>query len=349
MKLGQKKRSRAPSIQVAKPLLTVPRQPLTDWDRITERVALDRMHNEDVMVNASDVAFTDDCRMLVRGDTVLSVSSVAYSHVCTKLNLPARFMRKCPSTGPASQKAIFDYWLDRNADKQFLLRTKMRPDNLGSDGTLRAVFSDRYSVFDNHQLIDVLRPTVESEGLEVQRAFITDKSFHLRLVWPEQIEVGTLRDGEPDMHMFGYHQANSEVGFLNLFGNAFLFREICTNGMIAVKDKRNLMQVRHMNVSEEVVEEELDLALMEARDWQGECVDRLRVMRTIKVDDPEAMVREHLRDSSKKFVEAAVSRLKHESGTQFGVVQAITAAARKLPVEERVTAEASAGRILLAA
>ena len=193
-------------------------------ERVRERVDQARARCHDLEVRARDVTYLPNGCVSVAGDggSVFGFTNWSFAQWCAKLKVPVPFMRASPEgDGPAGRKAIFDYWKEQIADKRLLLRVKdheTTDKETGATGRVRAVLTDRYSIFDNHDLLEMVSPLILKNGLSIVQANLTDESFHMRLLWPDDIAVGVKLDGTPDIYQYGIHAANSEVGFRNITG-----------------------------------------------------------------------------------------------------------------------------------
>lgn len=305
-------------------------------------------------VKGSDITFNPNGTLQVK-DQRFSFTDWSFAQFCSKLKLPTDFMRRSPNgDGPASRKKIIDYWKERHIDdRRFLIRTKRHPDKdeeSGAEGRVRAFLTDRYSVFDNLDVVRQLHPLMKANDMMIQLGNVTEQSFHMRLLYGETINVGTEK--KPDVHQMGLHFANSEVGARNLTGDLMVFRQICTNGMIALLEREHLFYQRHINVERHEVKNGMTAALEMAQIKKMELLDRLQDARAAELENARAEITRFLKlnRGTDEFVTKVHEAWDQEPvNNRFGVVQAITRAAQGLPIDQRVEMEEVAGRYLIAA
>lgn len=335
-------------------------------EEMRKKLTIDAKHNQDVMVKGRDIHVSDDGLVMLRGKTndrgfdvaweggPYSWRDFAFGQFCAKLEIPGDFVRKSPVTGPASKKAIIDHWKGEVDGKTFLMRLHNleKPDEkTKSVGLVRAVLSERFSKFDNLELLDVAEPFIKSEGLICQIGANTEKSFHMRLVHPKTIDF-TGPGGKLDVHQVGVHVLNSEVGAYNLLGDFFTYRQICTNGLVVLFDKKHLFQCKHIGIEAHEVRTRFAAALQTMHDKTEVFFERLDRSVTTKLPDPLATLHQHLKYSkaTDDFIQAATLAYEEEpAASRYGIVQAITRAAQKLPIDQRLEMEGVAGRFLMAA
>jgi hypothetical protein len=322
---------------------------------VFDRLNKMRERSIDHTVPGKDVEFSADGTLNVKGEGKFSFTDWSFSQFCTKLHLPTDFMRRSPEgDGPASRKRIIDHWKEQFFnDKTFLFRMKgheHKDEETGAVGRVRAVLTDRYSVFDNLDLLNLVQPMVAKNNLGIQLGNVTEKSFHIRLLYPDEINVGT--EETPDIHQTGIHISNSEVGSRNMTGDILLYRQICTNGMIALLDKDHLFYQRHVNVLPQEVRTKLVSAFELADVRRMEMADKVMEALGVEVLRAHSEIGKFLKlhRGTDEFIEKARESFDIEpNNSRYGVVNAITRAAQTLPIDQRVAMEEVAGRYLLAA
>lgn len=304
----------------------------------------------DVHVKGREMTFGADGTLSVRGKKY-SWNDWSFSQFCTKMKLPTDFIRRCPNgEGPSGKKGIVDFWKEQQDSKDFFLRLKYSatPDEAtGTDGYVRAVLTDRYSVLDNIELVDLMKPFIQTHDLKLHLGSAADKALHMRLLFPEEVEP---RPG--DKHQVGVHITNSEVGATNLSGDFLLYRQVCMNGLMVVFDNDSLFSQRHMNIDRHELRLGVKSALELVSDRQHVVFGRVDRALTQAIVNPHRELKRVLKSgrASDEFIELAIEAYDNTpEATRFGVVQAITEAAQKLPIDTRVLIETVAGDYLMAA
>ena len=330
------------------------------FDELANRLGHLAERNEDFTVKGRDLTFNPDGTLDVKGGPRVSWTDWSFSQFCAKLKVPADFLRRSPSglgpdgsVPPASKKAIIDFWQERVDDNEFFVRTRrsdMRDAETGATGFARGFLTTRYAVFDNLELLRMHGEFIRQHDLKLQVGHVSDKMFHVRMLFPEMVNAGTAE--APDPHQFGTHMRNSEVGACNLQEDFLVFRQICTNGMIALLNKEHLIDIRHVNIDRHQLRIAVASVADTVLDNHDEVIGRLQVARDITIANPERELSRFLRSNraTDDFLDMAEKAFQREpNATRFGLIQAITRAAQALPTDSRVQMEEAAGRLLLAA
>lgn len=262
----------------------------------------------------------------------------AVGQLCARLGIPAPYFRKCPTE---LQDAQANYWLRHGRQKpneQWLLRLH--------HNTVRAVLSERYSPLDNATLLDELRPLLP-ERYRVDWFSLADESLHLRVVDPQR-----YREVLPDDALtVGIHIANSEVGYRSVTVDALVYRLVCQNGLIRLVKGKSLMRQRHLHVSQMrfvgVLGEAIENALQESERF----LEQLKEATKTPVPDIAEVMEKiaekwHLSDETQEVVKQSLQREPaSQQETLYGLTNAYTFAAQKLPDEGRYDLEVLAGNL----
>jgi hypothetical protein len=105
------------------------------------------------------------------------------------------------------------------------------------DGKARAFLSDRYKVLDNDQVLEQVLPPIVKGDIPSQllSSNITENNMYLKVLFTGDDlaqEVGTLRNGEPDIVRPGALVKNSETGMGSMVTEGFFYRDYCLNGCV---------------------------------------------------------------------------------------------------------------------
>ena len=210
---------------------------------------------------------------------------------------------------------------------------------------LRAFVSPTYAPIDDLYVFEALRGVLGGRVQELcfVRLDVTDESSQYAAVNREDVDLGIA---EPDHHRNGFIVANSETGSRSLTLVVWIWRLICTNGLVATDS--NVFRMVHRRRKDGVIEERLGRAVRLLPEYWQRTGRMLRNARQDPVADPqdalEALVAAHpqLRPVSDSVYEAYEQ---DPEPNRFGLIQAITRAAQGLRPEDRLTVEEFAGRI----
>jgi len=236
----------------------------------------------------------------------------------------------------------------------------------GSGNGIRGVLSDRYRIFDNHQilapLINALSGRIASDHLEVDTSGISDTKFHLGIVFKDHrysgnppygsghVKVEGLKPG--DDFYGGIWFSNSEVGDGGTVIAPRLFRVTCSNGLVSeerVWDKRH--QGRQWAPEfQSVIETELRQGILAAIEATPEFIESWIQKTSLVDEDPATRLKAIGRVANLTQVQTQqlLFSLDQEfEATRGGVVNAITRAAQQqTQIEDRHKLESLGGYVL---
>ena len=308
----------------------------------------------------------------------------AANQLCQRLGMPFRYYEICP---PELRQTNVNYWMERAADmkkqaeedakqvtwkrggKEILVpdgmseelqkqaknknvMLRLREEN--DERVIRGILSDKYTKFDNSEILHLVNEflTIQNKDYNVEMWNQNDDGFHLRLTFDAlTTQIGYTPDGKPDIHKVGIHVMNSEVGRSSVRIIPMVYRQVCTNGLMAwVSDNENIFSQRHLYIAEETMRERVAVAIGNALKMGDATIDVLQKAKAKKVDNPYEIIDKLAKDKkySKKFVEKVKDQYNAENdGSLFYVVQAFTDVAKTLPSQDaRIDIERDAASLL---
>ena len=320
-------------------------------DEVCDRVKIDDRGKHDVLATVQEISMEQGRLYWPGADDDgfgYALTPYAMGQACAKLGMPAGYFAKCPTKLQDDQ---FNWWktlegvegMGRrrpggDSPERWTLRAK--------DSTIRGVLSARYEKLDNRQLLDALLPAVAGMGHEVKLFNLTDESFHLRLIDPRMNRL--VFPGDP--LTVAIHLSNSEVGLRAVTVDACVFRQVCENGMVRKIAGRSLLKQRHIHLGNGRFVPLLQEAVAQATLLAAAFIEQMIFSSKTIVPDPEKAI-ESLADAwklSKQTVEYIKFGLFGEThqDTLYGLVNAVTNAAQRLPVEGRYELETLASTLI---
>ncbi len=124
-----------------------------------------------------------------------SLSDLAVSQICEKLEIPARYYRRLPRE---MQAVVANYDLGRQNSKSFLLR--------GKGEWIRAFLSSDYVDYNNTQIAETAETLLRNEALSVMSFVLEETHMFLKII---SEEIWDVESGVKAGIMIG----NSEVGY----------------------------------------------------------------------------------------------------------------------------------------
>jgi hypothetical protein len=247
---------------------------------------------------------------------------------------------------PADRAAEINLRFSRSSDSLKIRTRRCRPDEgASSQAVLRAFVSPTYAPIDDLHVFDTLRNTLGGRVRELRfvRLDLTDESSQYAAVCGEDVDLGIAK---PDHHRNGFVIANSETGSRSLSLLVWVWRLVCSNGLVAPES--SIFRMVHRRQKDGVMQAKLAMAVRLLPEYWNRTERALRNARQDPVDDPhaalEVMVTAHpqLRPISESVYDAYEQ---DPEPTRFGLIQAVTRAAQALRPEDRLTVEEFAGRI----
>ena len=321
-----------------------------DLDKVEERLSSYEEGHEDVLIRASELLYHDDGTIEYDG-TKFNLTDWSYGQLAKALEIPTAYLRRSAAEGIGKMQV--DRWLAQQGDREFRLRLAWESTTdprTGAAGRVRALLSKGANTLSNVDLFRTMREFVREFDMQtvLANALPDDSPFHFRVLFPEVMAVGAS-GGRPDVHQVGFHVVNSEIGQRSLRGDFVVFRQVCTNGMIALVEKEPVLQVRHMGSSVGGMTVKVRTALEVVQARATDTYERLLAAKNAKINNPERRIEAVLMEA--KMSAAVIERVQQAFRlepipSRFGVMQAVTRAAQGVGVETRVELEALAGRLL---
>ena len=149
------------------------------------------------------------------------LNDTARQQMAARLNIPLPFAERLRTEEPALFDRTFNTLLHRKSEQR-LMRTS------GGD-TCRAYLSQNYKILDNDEFLRTVLPILSlNPNLMLQEAFLSGTHLQLSLTVEENDKY--VRPG--DAVKYGVVLINSEVGLASLSLSSFIYRLVCSNGLI---------------------------------------------------------------------------------------------------------------------
>lgn len=257
---------------------------------------------------------------LVPLDRRLSIPAVDLRpHAMDQLLARLDFNKRLYQRLPGKMNLLAINWLIQNErERQALLRIQ--------DGDqCRALLSGQYETFDTLQLLQELVPLCG--GAKVRVAYDDELTFHLSLTFPNtatEVKRGDILES-------GIHISNSEVGLRSVTVAGYVYRLVCSNGIISHGNgDGGMFRFRHTGDGDNLrdrVRSAVESTFLDAQKITAQFQNALN----IAITDPATRLQQVVEDNnlSKDDYKAMLDRFMEEPEQNlFGVVNAITAAAR---------------------
>lgn len=283
------------------------------------------------------VTLTDDSQVMDK----VRISRYALTQLCNKVGVPMRYIDKCVE---AKRFELVDYnindWVN-DYRKNLFVRT--------TDGTIRGILSDKYSVLDSDEILDITTGVLGD--MKVKGSFLSPERLHLRTVFPQKLDI-------PNEDLFtGIQIDSSDVGRSVLSCKIFLYKQVCTNGLTVEINGGVLFNQRHISISadefrNEFVENIKKIPSLTDEISQMVLRNQKRESFNLRNDDGMKYFFEYLKEKvnfteehSKKTADIALSKY---GDSQWGVINSLTEVAQDFTLERRLEIEKFAGKLLAA-
>ena len=290
----------------------------------------------DETIPVTDMAFDNLNQMWVAGKSV-EVAPSAQRLLANRLRVPYAYLARCPLSLQAEN---LNYWLEQESRhrKTFFCRF---------DGNrLRAVFTERYRPLDNMEILARLIEQNFDPSISVQYA-IDDNMFLVKI--PEYARAFGVNPGygKLDEIVPGVSFANSEVGLLAFSIEAFFYRLVCTNGLIA-KTSSTVSRFKH--ISQRGLESFPDTLASVIEDSIRK-QEQFKLSRRSSVDDPIRSIESFSQRFGLSQMETEVVRQSYHQepgATMFHIINAFTRAAQESDLDtlQAYRLESAGGQIL---
>lgn len=193
------------------------------------------------------------------GSAEYAFTSTSFAQLCEKSGAGVTsYMKKCITSGLGALVPLnLNKWLGTQGDREFMLRLH--------EGSVIAVLSNRYGVFDHFDALDCLADALErhTEGQQryaVDAYALTLDNMNVRLVDTEKVVLNDQSYGR-DESTAGLIFRNGQTGQSFASVEFLVYTFACTNGLIVSQDRGAVFRRRHINIDKVSFRDQLVMAL----------------------------------------------------------------------------------------
>ncbi|MFW6026275.1 MAG: DUF932 domain-containing protein [Candidatus Woesearchaeota archaeon] len=329
-----------------------------DWETILSDVEKRSNNRQDFVISTDDIKFGRNNGHIIGINNKFQtldfpMNPWAQSQFFNKLNMPGRYFKELMEENQFDMVAEHaNYQLGKmDDDDQLLVRTIDHGERFA-----RAILTDRYSPFDNDQLIDVVNEALNKsqykyEIIEYQN---DDLTASIRITFPDTETDIDYRDRKQgDVLKAAVMIMNSEVGKRGIYIMPVVYRVVCSNGLTVWKTigSKTDFYRKHVGLTDQGVYDFAITAFEQAMDTAYNSITRFKDLQKINVEDPEIAIKNMLSRNKipKRVIEKVQERYDAKwmgDKTMFAVVNAMTNVARDLDIDDKMDLETAAGNIL---
>ena len=161
------------------------------------------------------------------GTEMMPATSYAHAQMASKLSIPKVYYDRMLKDSPFLLANNVNHWLEKRQEETSLIRTLR--------GQMRAFLSNRYRIVDNHDILEMVIPELAQmgSGIEIISCQVTDEKMYLKVI-NKNVEAA-IAVGDPVQA--GFILSNGEIGNSSISVEPFIYRLVCTNGLI-LKDRK---------------------------------------------------------------------------------------------------------------
>ena len=274
------------------------------------------------------------------------ISRYALGQLGSKIGVPARYLEKCVASGRVDlAQDNVNSWLE-DFNKDLFIREY--------NGGIRGVLSNKYSVCDSHEILEVVDDAVDLSKYKIKGSFLNEERLHVRLVGKEMLPI----DGE-DLFP-GLFIDSSDVGRNILTVKFGIYKQVCTNGLVIARAGGTLFEQKHIGITVEEFHDGLvkslqnvDLLTENAVEWVRRAKHRDNHWSSASeyeddINEFVAYIRQQTNlsdESAHKVID--LMNTKYEDN-RWGLINGITEVAQDFTLEKRLELERIAGTLLVA-
>lgn len=290
---------------------------------------------KDFKVMAGNIVMDANMQMTFNGQNI-PLSSFARGELCGKLSIPSRYITRCvESNNPGLAAENMNYWL-RDDKRNLLIRNY--------DGACRGVLSGSYSTYDAPEILTTLAEVFDPAKFALKGSFINEERLHLRL-----IDQTLLNIDNEDLYA-GITLDSSDVGRSGLSVKFFIWKQVCTNGLVIAKSAAKMFRQKHIGINHDDFRDGLTNGLTSFYELKDKIAESINETRKIPLNGDLETLIEDIKNTTKLSDQAAekvveLMEIKY-APTRWGLINGITEVAQDFTLETRLQLEEIAGNML---
>ena len=302
-----------------------------NWTKLVEQAREIQSKCNDIVIPAKEMRMNNTLEL-----NGMKMSPFATSGLCGKLKIPTVYFNRCAQENPILAAQNINYWLE-NDSRDIMLRTY--------DNKIRGTLSASYSVFDAPEILVAMDNALDMSKYKVKGSFINEERLHVRIIEKEMLPI----EGE-DLFA-GFTLDSSDVGRSSLTVKFFIYKQVCTNGLVLPKSSGELFKQKHVGISSEEFGKGLLEGFESFNDIKTKCIDIIRETKEIPTNDDIEKLTEEIKTATKltdDVVEEVITLMDTSyDRSRWGLINGITEVAQKYTLERRLQLEQIAGELLM--
>jgi hypothetical protein len=294
----------------------------------------------DYYVNSRHTWVEDDIKLGFNCDgyeAEKEMSQYSFSQLCTKFGVPVKYMKKCLVKGELDLVSDnLNRWLEKENEKKLMIRTY--------NDRVRGILSDKYSKMDSPEILTAL-DSATSGNFSLKSYVMNEERLHVRMIG-DKLNV-------PNEDLFtGIQIDSSDVGRNLLNVQFFVYKQVCTNGLVVPVGGSTLYSQKHIGIKPDDFNKELKRNLdiiPEVAAQVGDIIVANGGMNQLTHYDKlvEKVVGDLKlpKETTDKIIELTP---KYGRNNKWSLVNTLTEIAQDYSLERRLEIEKYAGKLLVA-
>lgn len=272
---------------------------------------------------------------------VVGLNDNAISQMAVRLGVPTAYASKMVNEKKSSLfEDNMNTWLREMKPGIGTFMREYRDEETG-ENMLRGILSPKFATYDTPEILDSIIYADPTEDYTVRGYYFDENIFHVRITG-EDMKI-------PGEDLFpGLMITSSDVGRAALSIDFFIYKQVCTNGLVVSKAGARLFHHRHVGIDRSdffaCVSEAFKNYREVSRDMK-EFVEKSRG-RILTEEEFAKYTSDLTKKDQKKVNELMMTTYNR---TKWGLINSITEAAQDHEIRDRLMLERVAGNILLAA
>jgi hypothetical protein len=262
-----------------------------DWKSVAEKIVQDDQNKWDRKVSGQELRISPEGALELSNDSTdtYSLSEVATSQMCQKLEIPVKYYRRLPDVMKAT---VGNYDINRLNGNSYFLR--------GKGEWIRAFLSSDYVAYNNSEIGNTVEGLLAKGNVAVKDFVLEETNLFLKII---SDEIWDVESGLKAGIIIG----NSEVGMGSVSVEPFVFRKPCTNDLIVSQEKS--FRHAHIHLTEFEMTRRMAEAVSEGFRLASSVLDAFLKTREEPIEDPLETIRKiaEARQFSQKLTDEVTS------------------------------------------
>lgn len=306
-----------------------------DFNKIVERASKIQEKCTDYTIKGDSIRMDDKLNLNFDGKQ-MPMSDFATSGMCGKLKVPSQYFARLVKEGREELAADnINTWLEDN-QKDYFIREY--------NGRVRGFLTGNYSVYDAPEILQSVDEAFDMSNFNIKGSFINEERLHLRIAEKEMLDI----EGE-DLFA-GITIDSSDVGRSGLYVRFFIYKQVCTNGLVIAKSSANLFKQKHVGITHEDFVAGLKDGLNNFYELKEKITESIKETSKIPVaEDIEELLADIKKSTglSQEACEEVVYLMDNSyKRNRWGLINGITEVAQKYTLDRRIELETIAGDML---